>query len=60
AKAYLDSVIDGTADMSDPQKVLAELERIHAAYGENELSNLFEDAAEAFSKYALKETADVS
>lgn len=58
AKAYLDSLIDGTADMSDPQLVLGELERIYTAYGENELSGLFADAAEAFSKHALKETAD--
>jgi hypothetical protein len=59
AKAYLDSVIDGTADLSDPDSVIKELEGIYAAFGEGELSGLFADAAEAFSQHALKATAEV-
>lgn len=59
AKAYLDSVIDGSVDMSDPDSVMKELERIYAAFGEGELSGLFSDAAEAFSQHALKATAEV-
>ncbi|WP_085618896.1 MULTISPECIES: hypothetical protein [unclassified Pseudomonas] len=57
AKAYLDSVIEGTADMSVPDKVMKRLEEIYAAYGEGELSGLFADAAEAFAQQALKATA---
>lgn len=59
AKAYLDSVIEGTADLSDPEGVMKELERIYTAFGEGELSGLFADAAEAFSQHALKATAEV-
>lgn len=59
AKAYLDSVIEGTADLSDPEVVIKELERIYTAFGEGELSGLFADAAEAFSQHALKATAEV-
>ncbi|QLG96664.1 hypothetical protein HZF02_32625 (plasmid) [Pseudomonas yamanorum] len=59
AKAYLDSVIEGTADMSNPDDVMKELERIYSAFGEGELSGLFADAAEAFSQHALKATAEV-
>jgi hypothetical protein len=58
AKDYLDSVIDGTADLGDPDNVLKELERIYAAFGEGELSGLFADAAEAYSQHALKATAE--
>lgn len=58
AKAYLDSIIDGSADLSDPDSVMKELERIYAAYGEGELSGLFADAAEAYSQHALKATAE--
>lgn len=57
AKAYLDSVIDGTADFNDPNAVMKELEAIYGAYGEGELSGLFAEAADAFSQYALKATA---
>jgi hypothetical protein len=60
AKAYLDSIIDGTADLSDPDSALKELERIYAAFGEGELSGLFADAAEAYSQHALKATAEVA
>jgi len=59
AKAYLDSVIEGAADLSDPESVMKELERIYTAFGEGELSGLFADAAEAFSQHALKATAEV-
>ncbi len=58
AKAYLDSVIEGSADMSNPDKVIKRMEEIYAAYGEGELSGLFAEAAEAFSQHALKATAD--
>lgn len=58
AKAYLDSIIDGSADLGDPDSVMKELERIYAAYGEGELSGLFADAAEAYSQHALKATAE--
>lgn len=58
AKAYLDSIIDGSADLGDPDSVMKELERIYAAYGEGELSGLFSDAAEAYSQHALKATAE--
>lgn len=58
AKAYLDSIIDGTADLSDPDGVMKELERIYAAFGEGELSGLFADAAEAYSQHALQATAE--
>ena len=58
AKAYLDSVIEGTVDLSNPDAVLKQLEQIYAAYGEGELSDLFAQAAEAFSATALKMTAD--
>lgn len=58
AKAYLDSIIDGSADLGDPDSVMKELERIYAAYGEGELSGLFGDAAEAYSQHALKATAE--
>lgn len=57
AKAYLDSVIEGNADMSAPEKVMKRLEEIYAAYGEGELSGLFSEAAEAFAQHALKATA---
>lgn len=58
AKAYLDSIIDGSADLGDPDSVMKELERIYAAFGEGELSGLFADAAEAYSQHALKATAE--
>lgn len=58
AKAYLDSVIEGTVDLSNPDAVLKQLEQIYAAYGEGELSDLFAQAAEAFSATALRMTAD--
>lgn len=58
AKAYLDSVIEGSADMSNPDKVIKRMEEIYTAYGEGELSGLFAEAAEAFSQHALKATAD--
>ncbi|POA45539.1 hypothetical protein C1893_23065 [Pseudomonas sp. MPR-ANC1] len=58
AKAYLDSIIDGSADLGDPDTVMKELERIYADFGEGELSGLFADAAEAYSQHALKATAE--
>jgi len=57
AKAYLDSLIDGSAALGDPNAVLTELERIYALFGEGELSGLFADAADAYTQYALKATA---
>ncbi|MFJ3487140.1 hypothetical protein ACIPL1_27530 [Pseudomonas sp. NPDC090202] len=57
AKAFLDSVIDGTADFSDADALVKEFERAYAEFGE-ELGGLFEDAAQAFSQYALKATAE--
>lgn len=57
AKAYLDGIIDGTADLSDHAGVLKEVERIYAEYTD-ELGELVNQAAEAFSQYALKKTAD--
>lgn len=58
AKAYLDSVIDGSADMEAPDKVMERLEEIYTAYGEGELSGLFSAAADAFSQHALRVTAE--
>lgn len=58
AKAYLDSVIEGTADFSHPEAVMKRLEEIYAAFGEGALVDLFGQAAEAFSSYALKMTAE--
>ena len=58
AKAFLDSVIDGTAHFTDVDAVAKEFERIYAEFGEGELSGLFADAADAFSQYALKATAE--
>ncbi|WP_426237485.1 hypothetical protein [Pseudomonas sp. TWP3-2] len=58
AKAYLDSIIEGSADLSDPDSVMKELERIYAAFGEGELSGLFGDAADAYTQHALKATAE--
>lgn len=57
AKAYLDSLIDGSAALGDPNAVLTELERIYELFGEGELSGLFADAADAYTQYALKATA---
>lgn len=59
AKAYLDSVIEGTADFSNPDAVMKQLEQIYGQFGEGALSDLFGQAAEAFSSYALKMTAEV-
>lgn len=58
AKAYLDQIIDGSADLGSHDDVIKELERIYAEFGEGELSDLFNQAAEAFSQYALKKTAE--
>ncbi|RUT30914.1 hypothetical protein WG29040_23540 [Pseudomonas sp. PAMC 29040] len=57
AKSYLDNIIGGTTDLGRPNDVLKELERIYAAYGEDQLSGLFVDASNAFRDYALKATA---
>lgn len=59
AKAYLDSLIEGTADLGSPADVLTRLESIYAQWGEAELKDLFVDASNAFRDYALKATADV-
>ncbi|MCK2122118.1 hypothetical protein [Pseudomonas sp. PNPG3] len=58
AKAYLDSLIAGDADLGAPDLVLARLEEIYAQFGEGELKDLFEEASNAFRDYALKVTAD--
>lgn len=58
AKAYLDSLIAGDADLGAPDQVLARLEEIYAQFGEGELKDLFEEASNAFRDYALKVTAD--
>ncbi len=58
AKDYLDSIIEGSADFSSPDTMMKELERIYGEFGEGALSDLFAQAAEAFSKYALKMTAE--
>lgn len=58
AKAYLDSLIAGDADLGSPDQVLARLEEIYSQYGEGELKDLFEEASNAFRDYALKVTAD--
>ena len=57
AKAYLDSLIDGTADLGAPSEVLSKLEDIYVKYGENQLQDLFAQASDAFRDYALKVTA---
>jgi hypothetical protein len=59
AKAYLDSLISGTADLGSPADVLARLEAIYLQWGEAELKDLFADASNAYRDYALKVTADV-
>ncbi|NWA11934.1 hypothetical protein [Pseudomonas gingeri] len=58
AKDYLDSVIDGSANLGDPEGVMKELERIYSEFGEGELSGLFAEAADAFSQHALNATAE--
>lgn len=58
AKAYLDSLIAGDADLGAPDQVLARLETIYEKFGEGELKDLFEEASNAFRDYALKVTAD--
>lgn len=58
AKAYLDSLIAGDADLGVPDQVLARLETIYEKFGEGELKDLFEEASNAFRDYALKVTAD--
>jgi hypothetical protein len=57
AKAYLDSLIEGSADLGAPAQVLERLESIYAQFGEGELKDLFEEASNAFRDYALKVTA---
>lgn len=57
AKAYLDSLIEGSADLGAPAQVLERLEAIYAQFGEGELKDLFEEASNAFRDYALKVTA---
>ena len=57
AKAYLDSLIAGDADLGEPAQVLERLESIYAQFGEGELKDLFEEASNAFRDYALKVTA---
>lgn len=52
-KRYLESIIDGTADLS-ASDVPTRLEAIYERYGEGELSGLFADAADAFARYALE------
>lgn len=58
AKAYLDSLIEGTTDLGSPPEVLARLESIYAQWGEAELKDLFVDASNAYRDYALKVTAE--
>ena len=58
AKAYLNSLIDGSTDLGSPAEVLARLESIYAQWGEDELKDLFVDASNAFRDYALRVTAE--
>lgn len=58
AKAYLDSLIEGTTDLGEPAQVLARLESIYAQWGEGELKDLFVDASNAYRDYALRVTAE--
>lgn len=52
-KRYLDSIIDGTADLAAGD-VLERMEAIYERHGEGALQTLFADAAEAFSQHAVK------
>lgn len=58
AKAYLDSLIEGSTDLGSPAEVLARLEEIYAQWGEAELKDLFVDASNALRDYALRVTAE--
>lgn len=58
AKAFLDSLIEGTADLGSPSEVLARLEDIYAKWGEAELKDLFGEASNAYRDYALRKTAE--
>lgn len=59
AKAYLESFIDGTVDYGNPDQVLARLEIIYKKFGEGDLKDPFSQAANAFTDYALRATADL-
>lgn len=58
AKAFLDSLIEGTADLGSPADVLARLEAIYVQWGEAELKDLFGEASNAYRDYALRKTAE--
>ncbi|MDH1403759.1 hypothetical protein [Pseudomonas sp. GD03730] len=58
AKAFLDSLIEGTADLGSPAEVLARLEAIYVQWGEAELKDLFAEASNAYRDYALRVTAE--
>jgi len=58
AKAYLDRLIEGTADLGAPAEVLARLESIYVQWGEAELKDLFAEASNAYRDYALRVTAE--
>jgi len=58
AKAFLDSLIEGTADLGTPAEVLTRLEAIYAQWGEAELKDLFAEASNAYRDYALRVTAE--
>ncbi len=58
AKAFLDSLIEGAADLGSPAEVLARLEAIYVQWGEAELKDLFAEASNAYRDYALRVTAE--
>lgn len=60
AKAFLDSLIEGTADLGSPAEVLARLEAIYVQWGEAELKDLFAEASNAYRDYALRVTAEAT
>lgn len=58
-QSYLQSIVDGTMDLSNGESVEAELERI----GESltpELETLFEQAVDAYAAYQVQQASKVA